>query len=198
MGNRLPSRIKISKSAGGMIIRRVNHALLPQWTWRTLERNWICSYYPICKSPFSQKFYWFFLFFAFFSETKVDKKRKPSTTAEPKTTTKKVKPKASDTDITSKLIKKIRHQAITVYHILARHVYLIILGAVVVFFFIIVVLCLRRYGYVTAQPLVSSCRTKVYSMHVVNMQPLEIRRKVEQSPHPIWISSRSKVGSADN
>lgn len=155
MGNRLPSRIKISKSAGGMVIRRVKPAM------HYLERNWISSYCPICKSPFSQKFYWFFLFFAFFSETKVDKKRKPSTTAEPKTTTKKVKPKASDTDITSKLIKKVRHQAITVYHILARHVYLIILGAVVVFFFIIVVLCLRRYGYVTAQPLVSSCRTKV-------------------------------------
>ena len=82
------------------------------------------------------------------------KKPKPSTAAKPKPTAKETTPKpnakkhkedAIETDLTVKLVKKVEREFMTIYHILRRHVYLIIMGAAFLLVLVIVVLCLCRY-----------------------------------------------------
>ena len=90
------------------------------------------------------------------------KKPKPSS---PMPTTKKTKPQptarkskeeSTNTDATTELIKKVKHKFMTVYYILSRHVYQIIMGAAFLLVLVIIVLCLCRYDIVASDS-VSPC-----------------------------------------
>lgn len=72
------------------------------------------------------------------------KKPKPSTAAKPEPTAKKHK----DTDLAEKIVKKVEREVMTIYHILRRHVYLVIMGVAFLLVLVIIVLCLCRYDIV--------------------------------------------------